>query len=48
MTAKATKRKREEKKDTVFTYSGITWTRERAEKTLVRAKKLRVDPDVIG
>ncbi|KAK1771936.1 hypothetical protein QBC33DRAFT_566069 [Phialemonium atrogriseum] len=47
MTAKATKRKREEKKDTIFFYGGQTWTSERAERTLLRTKKTRLDDEVM-
>ncbi|KAK4221594.1 hypothetical protein QBC38DRAFT_521751 [Podospora fimiseda] len=47
MTAKAGKRMRNEKKDTVFVYGVTTWTKERAERTLSRAKKPCLDLDDI-
>lgn len=48
MTEKAKRRKREEGKDTVFTFGGRVWDSRRLESTLVRAKKPKVTIDLTG
>ena len=48
MMNKAEKRKREEGKNTVFSYGGKLWNRERVENTLSRAKKARFSDDGAG
>jgi hypothetical protein len=48
MTEKAKKRKRETGSDTVFSYGGRQWTKDRAATTLTRAKRPRTDFEVLG
>jgi len=46
MTEKAKKRKREERKDTLFSYGGKKWTRARAEKSVARSMPGQNPPEV--
>ena len=48
MAEKAKRRKREEGKDTVFSFGGRVWDSQRIENTLVRAKKSKVIIDLTG
>jgi hypothetical protein len=46
MKEKAKRRKREEGKDTVFSFGGRVWDSNRIENTAIRAKKSRVSEDM--
>jgi hypothetical protein len=48
MVEKANKRKRNEGKDTVFSYGGQVWSQERIQSRAGRAKKSREAIDVDG
>lgn len=48
MAEKAKRRKREEAKDTVFSFGGRVWDSQRIENTLVRTKKPKVTIDLTG
>jgi hypothetical protein len=47
MTEKATKRKREEGKDTVFNFGGLQWNTSQAQKSALRSKKARIGSEAI-
>lgn len=46
MKEKAKRRKREEGKDTVFSFGGRAWDSNRVESTAIRAKKSRISEDI--
>lgn len=48
MTEKANKRKRDENKDTVFSYGGLEWDKSQAQKSAVRSKKVSLATQIIG
>jgi hypothetical protein len=48
MKEKAKRRKREEGKDTVFSFGGRVWDDNRIESTATRAKKSKISEDMAG
>ena len=48
MTQKASKRKRDEDKETVFFYGGSHWDKSRAQKSADRSKKVSAETEFIG
>ena len=48
MTQKASKRKRDDDKETVFFYGGLQWDKSRVQRSAVRSKKVSAETEVIG